>query len=104
MKIDDQSNVGGLASPSAKGVDGTGSREPVRGAGRAGSDRAELSGRAGKISEALSQDAAVRAAMVERLRLEVATGRYHPDPADVSRTVVNEALASGAAAGGTGAK
>jgi anti-sigma28 factor (negative regulator of flagellin synthesis) len=104
MKIEDQSNVGGISSPGAKGVESTAGREAARGAERAGSDRAELSGRAGKISEALNQDATARAATVERLRLEVAAGRYHPDAAAVSHAVVNEALASGAAAGGTETK
>jgi hypothetical protein len=41
---------------------------------------------------------------VERLRLEVAEGRYRPDPAEISRAIVGDALASGAAAGGTGKK
>jgi hypothetical protein len=107
MKIDDRSDLGGIASPGTKGpagTEGAGRTEGSRGAGQTGGDRAELSGRAGKISHALSADAAERAATVERLRLEVAEGRYRPDPAEISRAIVGDALASGAAAGGTGKK
>jgi flagellar biosynthesis anti-sigma factor FlgM len=107
MKIDDRSDLSGIASPGAKGaagVDGAGKREGSQGTNRAGSDRAEVSGRAGKISQTLNQDAADRAAKVDRLRLEVAAGRYNPDPADISHAIVNEAVASATAAGGTGKK
>jgi len=104
MKIDDSSNLGSIASPGAKGIESSQNREPARGADRTGTDRAEVSGRAGKISEAITQDAASRAATVERLRLEVAEGRYNPDPAAVSRAIVGESLAQGATAGGTGKK
>ena len=107
MKIDDRSDLSGVASPGAKGtagVEGAGRKEGSRETDRAGSDRAEVSGRAGKISQALSEDAADRAAKVDRLRLEVAEGRYNPDPAEISRAIVNDALASSAAAGGSGKK
>ena len=107
MKIDDRSDLSGVASPGAKGaagVEGAGRQDASRGANRTGSDRAEVSGRAGKISQALSQDAAERAANVERLRLEVAEGRYNPDPAEISHAIVNDALSSAASAGGSGKK
>jgi hypothetical protein len=107
MKIDDRSDLGGLASPGTKataGADGAGRNEASRGTGQTGGDRAELSGRAGKISQALSADSAERAATVQRLRLDVAEGRYQPDPGETSHAIVGDALASGAAAGGSRSK
>jgi flagellar biosynthesis anti-sigma factor FlgM len=107
MKIDDRSDLGSVASPGAKGaggVEGAGRKEGSRGAERAGSDHAELSGRAGKISQALGQTEAQRAATVERLRLAVAEGRYHPDPAAVGSAIVNDALTHAAEAGASGKK
>ena len=104
MKIDNPSDLSGISSPGAKGasgVEGGARHEAGHGVDRAGSDHAELSGLAGKISGATGVDAAQRAANVERLRLEVAEGRYHPDPADVSRGIVNDALANAATVGGT---
>ena len=103
MKIDDRSDLGGISSPGAKGasgVEGGARHEAGQGVDRAGSDRAELSSLAGKISGATGLDGEQRAANAERLRLEVAEGRYHPDPADTSRGIVNDALASAATAGG----
>jgi|KBSSwiStaDraftv2_1062776.scaffolds.fasta_scaffold533975_1 flagellar biosynthesis anti-sigma factor FlgM len=96
MKIDDLgNNLGGVASPSAKGaggVDGGGRNEAGRAADRAGSDRAELSGLAGKIAEATSIDAKQRAEKVERLKVEVAQGRYQPDASAISKGIVSDAL------------
>ena len=66
---------------------------------KAGADRAELSGRAGKIAHALSADAEKRAAEVERLRLEVLAGKYNPDPAEIAKGIVGDALAQAASAG-----
>lgn len=57
-------------------------------------DRSALEALQGKISQATASDAAKRAATVERLRLEVAAGRYHPDPGDIARGIVGEALAN----------
>ena len=107
MKIDDRSDLNGVSSPAAKnttGVGGGARHEAGRGVDRGGSDRAELSGLAGKISRATGEEAVERAANVERLRLEVSEGRYRPDPADISRGIVNDALVSAAAAGGTESK
>jgi flagellar biosynthesis anti-sigma factor FlgM len=103
VKIDDRTDLSGLSSPGAKGaagVDNAARQEGARGAEKAGADRAELSGRAGKIAQALSADAERRAAEVERLRLEVASGRYHPDPGVIAKGIVNDALAQAAAGGG----
>ena len=104
MKIDDRSDLGGVSSSGVKDaakVENGGKSDSARGVDRAGSDRAELSGLAGKIARATSVDAKERAEKVERLRLEVAEGRYHPNAAEISKAIVNDALTSAATAGGT---
>lgn len=103
MKIDDQSGLGGISSPGTKEAGKVESGRPDAGHGvdRAGSDRAELSGLAGKIAGATTVDAKARAEKVERLRLEIAEGRYQPDPAAISKGIVNDALTSSATAGGS---
>jgi len=82
-------------------VEGAARQEAGRKADRTGSDRAELSGLAGKISRAAGQEADERVSNVERLRLEVANGVYQPNPSDISRGIVEDAIASAAAAGGS---
>ena len=102
MKIDNLNDVGGVSAAGAKGaaaLEGGARHEAGRGVDH-GSDHAELSGLAGKISRVASREAVERAAEVERLRVEFAAGTYNPDPADVSRGIVKDSLASGAAAGG----
>jgi anti-sigma28 factor (negative regulator of flagellin synthesis) len=104
MKIDDRNDLNGVSTSEAKGaggVEGAGRREGSRKAERTGSDRAELSGLAGKISRAVGLEAEQRAANVERLRVAVASGVYNPDPADISRGIVKDAIAHSAAAGGS---
>jgi anti-sigma28 factor (negative regulator of flagellin synthesis) len=104
MKIDDLGNAGGVASPAAKGagaVESGGRQDASRAADLAGSDRAELSGLAGKLAQATSTNAAQRAERVVRLKLEVARGSYQPDAAATSRGIVNDALTSSASAGGS---
>jgi len=102
MKIDDRSDLNGVAPSGAKGaagVEGAGRQEAGRKTDRAGSDRAELSGLAGKISRAAGLEADKRAANVDRLRLEVASGVYQPNPSDISRGIVNDAIAGSVTAG-----
>jgi hypothetical protein len=104
MKIDDRSDLNGVSPSGTKGAAGVegGSRpEAGRKTDRTGSDSAELSGLAGKISRATGQEAEERAANVERLRLEVSNGLYQPDPAETSRGIVKDALANAATAGGS---
>jgi anti-sigma28 factor (negative regulator of flagellin synthesis) len=98
MKILDrnQLGIGGAGS-----LDGSGSTEAVGGrrnsadAAPAGSaqDRAEVSGLAGKLSEATSKDASQRATRVEKLRAAVAGGSHRVDAHEVSRGIVKDALA-----------
>src|SRR5258705_10568887 len=101
MKINDHSDLSGIPTSGTKGAAGGGSQgrtEGSREADRAGSDRAELSGLAGKIAHATGIDAKQRAEKVERLRLEVAQGNYRPNAAETSKGIVNDALSSSAAA------
>jgi anti-sigma28 factor (negative regulator of flagellin synthesis) len=105
MKIVDQSKLSPAQAPSAKSAVGVESGEH-KAAGRAaatggGLDSAELSGLAGKISQAVSKDSANRAAQVEQLRAQVASGTFHVDAAATSRGIVNDSLANAAGAGGS---
>ena len=102
MKIENPNNLGAISSPGAKSTAGVESgiqREGGRGVENTGPDRAELSGLAGKISGAVSRDAANRSTQVEQLRGQVVGGDYHPDPVEISRGIVNDALANAAVAG-----
>jgi flagellar biosynthesis anti-sigma factor FlgM len=103
MKIVDQINLSPAATPSAKnatvpepGKRLEASRASATGDGR---DSADLSGLAGKISQAVSKDSASRAAQVEQLRAQVASGTYQVDAAATSRGIVNDSLANAAGAG-----
>ena len=107
MKIDNRNDLAAVSSPGAKGaasVEGGVRRSADGAAGKAGPDRAELSGLAGKIAEASNKEAAARAANVEQIRAQVAKGSYHPDPAAISSGVVDDALSNAAAAGGSSKK
>jgi flagellar biosynthesis anti-sigma factor FlgM len=103
MKIDNN-ELSGVSTPAT-----TGATSPDSGARRTteagtlgtGSDSVELSGLAGKISQAVGQDAVDRSGKVEELRSLVGSGTYQADSAAISRGVVNEALASAATAGGS---
>ena len=105
MKIDNRSDLSGVSTPGVSGAAGvdSGARTTTNGvAGGSSSDSVELSGLAGQISQAESQNAATRSATVEQLRSQVDNGTYQADPAAISHGVVNEALASAAAAGSFG--
>jgi len=107
MKIDNRNDLGAVSSPGAKGaagVEGSARRGAESRVGSGGPDQAELSDLAGKIAGAANQEAAVRSAHVEQLRVQVAQGSYHPDPAAISRGLVNDALSPGAAPGGSSKK
>ena len=100
MKINNTNDLGAISTPGSKGtaaVEGGVRRGEGRGAENTGPDRAELSGLAGKISKAAGKDAVNRAGNVEQLRGQVADGSYQPDPAAISRGIVNAALTNAAA-------
>ena len=104
MKIVDQINLSPAATPSAKSATApeSGKRLEASRAAATGdsTDSADLSGLAGKISQAVSKDSASRAAQVEQLRAQVASGTYQVDAAATSRGIVNESLSNAAGAGG----
>jgi anti-sigma28 factor (negative regulator of flagellin synthesis) len=107
MKIIDQSNVSPSALPSAKGAGGvepTGRRETAHATTGDGKDSAEVSGLAAKISEAIGKDNAGRAAKVEALRAQVASGSYQADAKATSHAIVNDAVSQAAGAGGSSQK
>jgi|SRR5580693_4325281 flagellar biosynthesis anti-sigma factor FlgM len=107
MKIDNQNDLSGVSQAGAAGAtsaDSGNRRTTGAGSGGAGTDSVELSGLAGKISQAVSQNAANSSAKVEQLRSEVTNGTYQADSAAISRGVVSEALASAATAGGSSNK
>jgi anti-sigma28 factor (negative regulator of flagellin synthesis) len=105
MKIVDQNNLTPASAPSTQGTTGpeSGKRQEASRAAVTGdgNDSADLSGLAGKISEAVSKDSAARAAQVEQLRVQVAKGTFQVDPAATSRGIVNDSLANAASAGGS---
>jgi anti-sigma28 factor (negative regulator of flagellin synthesis) len=104
MKIVDQSNLSPASAPSAKSAVGpeSGERRDVsRTTTGDGKDSAELSGLAGKISQAVSKNSANRATLVDQLRTQVASGTFQVDVAATSRGIVNDSLASAAGAGGS---
>lgn len=104
MKIDDRQNLGAVA-PGAAAASEAGSRRTASGqAAGAGPDTAELSGRAGRISQAVSRDTEHRAAVVEQIRAQVTNGSYQPDTAAISRGLVADALAGAATAGAASKK
>jgi flagellar biosynthesis anti-sigma factor FlgM len=104
MKINDQSNVGATPLPGAKsvgGVEPVERREVSHAVTSDGKDSAELSSLASKISDAVKKDSDNRAARVEELRAQVASGAYQVDAAATSHGIVNDAVAQAAAASGT---
>jgi flagellar biosynthesis anti-sigma factor FlgM len=104
MKIDNRNDLSGVSGPgstAAAGVDSGSRRTAGGGTAGTGSDSVELSGLAGKISQAVSQDAVDRSAKVDQLRSQVANGSYQPDSAAISSGIVKESLAAAAAAGGS---
>jgi anti-sigma28 factor (negative regulator of flagellin synthesis) len=103
MKIVDQTNLSPLSAPTTKSASGPDSGKRAEAAPAAtgdGNDSAELSGLAGKISQAVSSDSANRATLVDQLRREVAGGTFQVDVAATSHGIVNDSLASAAGAGG----
>jgi hypothetical protein len=63
--------------------------------GGAGSDRVELSGALGRLSQTLSSFQQDRASRVQALAAEYQSGRYRPDSMATSGAMVSEAVAAG---------
>jgi len=64
-------------------------------AGGPASDRVELSGTLGRLSQALTSFQSDRAARVESLAVEYQRGNYQADSPAISRGLVSEALSVG---------
>jgi hypothetical protein len=95
MKIHNPNDLSAVSAPGVRdtaGLEGSGRKESGRGSGAVGSDSAELSGLAGKISKATANDAASRAGKVEELRKLVSANAYQPDSAAIAKGVVNDGL------------
>lgn len=96
MKIQD-TNIGGLAFPDAAKTGATQGVRPGGDTSRAAqanrsSDQVSLSDFASKISGQLDANAAQRAERVGRLAASYQAGTYNPDPAAVSRKIVEASI------------
>ena len=98
MKISDSNQLGSAGLDRSRqaealagyGATGTGNRS------KSGSDEVNLSGLAARLSEAVNTDSPQRLARLDRLSRDVAAGRYRPPAAEVSHSMVEEVLATGA--------
>jgi len=106
MKIDDRSDLNAISSSGAKGTSGVAGSTRHDGVTEWTLPSITRNCPVWRVRSRapLSLDAEQRAANTERLRLEVAQGSYRPDPADISRSVVKDALASAVSAGETETK
>src|SRR5436190_16431922 len=57
--------------------------------GGSGSDQVELS----PLSRALNASASSRSARIDQLASQYASGQYQPDPAEISKSMVSDAIA-----------
>ena len=100
MRIIDSNNPANITSAQT-GRSGETSQVPssgrngVSGAGKngSGSDRVELSGFAGRVSQMLEKDAGARAERVAQLAAAVRSGSFQVDSAAVSKAIVSQAIA-----------
>jgi hypothetical protein len=98
MKINDRIDLSTSQLGQSRGLDGTygpGGRTRIRTPGAGGEDQADVSRLAGALTDAISGAAPERAARIERLRLDVQSGRYEPDAQATARGLVADALSAG---------
>jgi Anti-sigma-28 factor, FlgM len=108
MKIDQQ-NLNGVAGPptgrtqeipaSDPSVSGSGAQT----SGSPGSDRAEISTLAGRISQTLASQSADRTARIQELAKQYNTGRYSADSKATGSALVQDAIQGSAIEGSNGA-
>jgi hypothetical protein len=94
MRVHDQ-HLSGASTPAADRSAETQRTEHAgntSAASRQGSDHVELSHALGAISRALKAEGSGRAAHVQELAIAFQSGRYRPDAAATSRSMVAEAL------------
>jgi hypothetical protein len=99
MKVDDR-NLNGASSAqtgratSTQEIDRAGSTNGSRHSESAGGDRAEISGLAGRLSQALNSNSTERSQRIEALTRQYRAGQYQANPQAVSHAFVREALES----------
>jgi anti-sigma28 factor (negative regulator of flagellin synthesis) len=97
MKIDNQ-NLNGAAglqpgrTVETPAVDALTSTSGTQGSGPAGSDRAEISNLAGRISQTLASQTVGRAQRIQELAQQYSAGTYKPDAQSVSRALIEGAI------------
>jgi flagellar biosynthesis anti-sigma factor FlgM len=102
MRISDPNGLGQLSSAQNGRAGGAEAITPslkggssAAGKSASSSDRLELSSFAGRLSQALATSSAGRSQRVAELKAAVQSGNYRPDPAAISRSIVDYSLAVG---------
>ena len=97
MRVEDR-NLNGAAGPQsgrtqeAHSPDASATAPGTGNSGVAGADRAEISSLAGRVSDALSVNAAERTQRIAKLAQEFKQGRYSVDSHATSQAIIQEAL------------
>ena len=91
MRINDPNSLGNALPPESTTTHPA-SRTDQKAPGTitVGTDRADLSEVAGRLSEILQSESASRAEKIQQLKEAVASGTYQVDSAALSRALVNE--------------
>jgi hypothetical protein len=97
MKVDDR-NLNGVAGAQTGRT--TGTHETDRNTSAAGAhhneyaggDRADISGLAGRLSQALHTHSTERAQRIDALTKQYRAGQYHPTPQATSHALIQDAL------------
>ena len=96
MRVDQRNLAGAAATEAERAREaqslGRGGRSGAA-SGGAGSDHVELSA----LSRVLNTGASSRSARIEQLTAQYQAGQYQPDPAEISRTMIDDALACSSA-------
>ena len=96
MRIDDR-NLNPASAPQSGAASET-SRSHAWGAQiseSAGGDRSEISGLAGRVSQALAGQSAAREPHLAKVAKEYSAGRYSPDSITISRALISATLGNG---------
>ncbi|HSW51467.1 MAG TPA: flagellar biosynthesis anti-sigma factor FlgM [Bryobacteraceae bacterium] len=107
MRVDDRHLTGNQAAQSGKTANPQEVERPnesrqAESRATGGSDRVELSSLTGGLARSLEASAQQKAGQVERLSRDYASGRYQVDAREVSRAMIAEMRAAGAASGEAG--
>jgi anti-sigma28 factor (negative regulator of flagellin synthesis) len=91
MRVDQRNLTGAAETGRAQGsqsIGRDGRSVSSSGSGGSGSDQVELS----SLSRALHASASARSSRVEQLAAQYKSGNYQPDPAEISKSMVNDAI------------